>query len=562
MSDLKNVDLKDLEIRGQLAYRAGLSYTRLEGEWYRAHEIFTADKKGWPGDWEGRTILALTLLAQVTHRPPAYLEKIFDRIPEYLNKKGYFGPISEAGIAGEQRLSGHSWYLRGLIENYKWTGDTRVLKLLNNCVENLYLPVTGHYAKYPVNVAQAAKNKVWLLSHLQSKLRTHALTIDTGCAFIALDGVTQAYQLNKEPSLRKMILQMIERYQQLDFLGYNVQTHATLSAVRGIIRFYETEGNKEHLALAEKMFNMYKEEAWTENYANYNWFGRPRWTEACAVVDSFIVATWLWKHTGNATYLEDAHHIYYNALAHAHRASGAMGSERCLGSEYVYLRVTTYEVHWCCTMRGGEAWHKAAEFTMFHNDNQLIFPFYHDLTGTIHFADGDVTLKETTGYPFDGSAKFEVLASSAPGTKTLKFFAPSWTSGSKTKVLVNGKACEAKFSKGFLSIELVLKRGTRIELDLKIGLHTQGRVCKNNTPGYHTYRHGPMILWCDNPEVIRIPRDLELAHEGMGTYKTTYTPGVANPGVVLSPINDPFTLTQPDSVKQVLFAPNRTKSHG
>jgi DUF1680 family protein len=227
----------------------------------------------------------------------------------------------------------------------------------------------------------------------------------------------------------------------------------------------------------------------------------------------------------------------------------------------VFLRVTTYEVHWCCTMRGGEAWHKAYQFALMHDENQIVVPNYHNLTAKVPMRDGSVSVRETTGYPFDGTVKIEVEESSVQGEKTVKLFAPSWTSGAKTRVTVNGKPAKVVFSKGFLTLRMSLRKGDRIEMDLKVGLHTQGRVCKNNTPGYHTFRHGPMILWCDNPEVIRLPRDAELIHEGMARYRSATTPGVANPGVVLTPINDPFTFTQPESIKQVLFAPDRTKSH-
>lgn len=552
---MKSVDLSTLTMRGLLAYRTGLTYSRLEGEWYRPHEIFTADKHGWPGDWEGRTILALTLLAQATHREPAWLEELLQRVPEHLNKKGYFGTVVPKGEANEQQLAGHSWFLRGLIEYYLWKQDDRALKMIQTLINNLYLPTRGLYKIYPINDKEAHATKHWILSHLQSKTKTHAMTIDTGCAFIALDGITQAYELLRTPELKALIYEMIARYRQIDFLGMKVQTHATLSGIRGILRFYEIEHNPQHLQLARRMFDMYKAEAWTEDYGNYNWFCRPRWTELCAIVDSFIVSTWLWKHTANPQYLEDAHHIYFNALAFAHRASGGFGSSRCLGSEYVYLRATTYEVHWCCSMRGGEGWHKAHQFALMSDDRGLTLPFYHNLTATIPFADGHVTVVETTGYPFDGSVKLKVLESTTSAEREIRFFAPSWTNGKKTVVRVNGRAQAATFAKGFLVVRRVLRAGDTIELDLNIGLHTGERVCKNNTPGYHTFRHGPMLLWMDNPEVIRLARDTQFTHLGGGRYQAD---GIF--GVLLTPINDPHVLTQPNCVRQVLFVADRSKT--
>ena len=77
---------------------------------------------------------------------------------------------------------------------------------------------------------------------------------------------------------------------------------------------------------------MYTSEAWTEAYGNYNWFGAPRWTEPCAIIDSFIVTTTLWKLTRDVQYLEDAHHIYFNALCHGNRINGSFGSDICTGA--------------------------------------------------------------------------------------------------------------------------------------------------------------------------------------------------------------------------------------
>ena len=54
---MQALDLNNITLTGELAFRLGRNYSRLEDPMYRAAEIFQADKQGWPGDWEGRTIL-------------------------------------------------------------------------------------------------------------------------------------------------------------------------------------------------------------------------------------------------------------------------------------------------------------------------------------------------------------------------------------------------------------------------------------------------------------------------------------------------------------------------
>ena len=97
---------------GDLGARCALLMGRLEDRIYRPENIFTAEQNGWPGDWEGRTILALTLLSRATGRTASYLREIIARLPEMLNEKGYLGPVMPDGVVDEQQLSGHSWLLR------------------------------------------------------------------------------------------------------------------------------------------------------------------------------------------------------------------------------------------------------------------------------------------------------------------------------------------------------------------------------------------------------------------------------------------------------------------
>lgn len=69
---------------------------------------------GWPGDTEGRTILALVLDAQLTGRAPKYLDEILRRMPSKMNERDYFGPIWTDAV-NEQQLSGMGWVLRYLV---------------------------------------------------------------------------------------------------------------------------------------------------------------------------------------------------------------------------------------------------------------------------------------------------------------------------------------------------------------------------------------------------------------------------------------------------------------
>jgi len=156
-----------INVKGDLAVRSGLNFTRLEGPWYRPEEVFKADSHGWPGDWEGRVILALTLLEQSVHRTSAYLDQIISMLPAHFNEKGYLGPILPEGTFDAQHFGGQSWMLRGLTEYYLYKKDPGTLVMLEGLVRNFLLPAKGSYALYPIAPVRRFDAKTpWILSHL------------------------------------------------------------------------------------------------------------------------------------------------------------------------------------------------------------------------------------------------------------------------------------------------------------------------------------------------------------------------------------------------------------
>ena len=86
---MQALDLNNITLTGELAFRLGRNYSRLEDPMYRASEIFQADKQGWPGDWEGRTILALCLHERISKRKAAFLDEILEALDTQWNERGY-----------------------------------------------------------------------------------------------------------------------------------------------------------------------------------------------------------------------------------------------------------------------------------------------------------------------------------------------------------------------------------------------------------------------------------------------------------------------------------------
>ena len=169
---------------------------------------------------------------------------------------------------------------------------------------------------------------------------------------------------------------MIGEFSKIDFVESNCQTHATLTAARGIFRFYRTTGEKQYLDMAENIFQRYCDKGMTANFANFNWFGKPFWTEPCAIVDSLLLAVQLFHETSKYLYAQLANRIYINAFRRAQRPNGGAGCDSCLCESEKELKVLMYEAFFCCTMRYAEGLLCVYENTLFEENGKKFLLFH------------------------------------------------------------------------------------------------------------------------------------------------------------------------------------------
>ena len=249
----------------------------------------------------------------------------------------------------------------------------------------------------------------------------------------------------------------------------------------------------------------------TENYENYNWFGRfDTWTEPCAIVDSYLLATQLWQATGKSSYLEWAELIYYNAICHTQRENGGFGCDNCPGQaeKTSLLQVKIPEAHWCCTMRGAEGLANAARFSCFENGKDVWLPFYHDAEMDIVLKEkGILSLQEETEYPFGNAVKLTVKKNTA-GKVTLHLPLYSWMGNVKVKL--NGKEIRYKKTDGFALFKRNFNTGDCIEVGMELLEQQLEPLNKHNSlpqAGKRILR-GPLML-CQkgtSKELLPIPQ--------------------------------------------------------
>ena len=298
---------------------------------------------------------------------------------------------------------------------------------------------------------------------------------DIGCAFLALDGLSQAYELLGWPELGELLEEMVEQFATLDLLALSCQTHSTLSALRGILRLYRITrdgitrneiagegiaGEERLLALARTIYATYRREGMTENYANYNWFGRPDWTEPCAVIDSFrrrrgvVDADRGGGLSGRRapTFLQR-----HGPRAATQRAALAATAAPARTTSSWHPRQRSSRLHGAARCAAARGLSRAIQYACMLDGDTVTFPFFHDATLTLRFADGEVTLRESAAYPVEGRVSFEVAQSTAPGVKKMRIYLPEWCDAEQARVTIDGRPVQAVHERGFMEFELAFR---------------------------------------------------------------------------------------------------------
>lgn len=529
--------LSDVTPAGDLRRRAALNFARLHDAPFRFDAMIHANTAAEaPGDWIGRAMLGLSVLGQLLQTEPHYLEEMMARLPSALNARGYIGPIRAAGTADENQVGGHNGLLRGLCEYYLWKRDPRALAVIRSVVTNLMLPTRGLYAAYPdEKLAKLADGKPIGLTVKNDGVWV-GLSTDIGTVFFTLDALTQVYSIDPSPELRALIETMIARYARLDVRKIGAQTHSTLSTLRGIFRWWEeVDPRPELLALVRDRYQLYRAHAETEHYANYNWFGRPEWTEACGVVDSFLLAVQLWRATAESNYLRTAHRIYFNALCYAQRPNGGFGCDLCVGADgrvHLAPHPKIFEAPWCCSMRGAEGLARAAQFNVMTDaDGAVWAPFYFEGDYTLRFANGEIAVRCASEYPYAGRVRWTIVRA-AGGVRRWQFLVPPGVASRNVTLKVGGRAIGLRDAAGFVFADLALAAGDMVTLEFPLALAVEQPATESLPAGYHRFCHGPLVLGAERAEVGNLQADDAFTPLGRGRYQCQRT------GTVLVPMDD------------------------
>jgi hypothetical protein len=301
----------------------------------------------------------------------------------------------------------------------------------------------------------------------------------------------QAHAVTGDARLVPVIEELVDLLMKIDVVAIKAQTHATLSGTRALIRWYETCRDPKLLARAEEIFRIYLEEGCTENFENDNWFGRPEWTEPCAIVDSFLAANQLWQHTGKPEYLETAQWIYFNGIAATQRSNGGFGLNNCTGARGPLLYTQEPEAWWCCTMRGGEGLASAARYSAFTDGEGVWLAVFMNSSLEVHLPAGVLRLEQASEYPFGDSTRVTVGQASA-GECDIRCFAPSFLT--PREVRVNGEAQRWSVDRGFIAVRRAWRAGDVLEFGFERTTGRRPLRNRHSVPGCELLHCGPLLL--------------------------------------------------------------------
>lgn len=247
---------------------------------------------------------------------------------------------------------------------------------MNKIVKNLFLPLRGKIGSYPID--RTAEEKGGVSGEMTEEIDGWMLSSDIGCAFMSIDGLSHVYEITKDEKTKELLDEMIDFYLSIDKLKLKAQTHCTLTSARGMLKMYKNTTEVKYLNGAKDIFELYAfGGGMTKTHQNLNWWCREEsWTEPCAIIDSLMVATELYKFTKKEEYRTLAARIYHNGLATAQRSNGGAGTDTliCEGSPHKYLHPLMYEAKFCCSMRMAEGlWY------INENKNQL----FAEISGSI-----------------------------------------------------------------------------------------------------------------------------------------------------------------------------------
>ena len=255
----------------------------------------------------------------------------------------------------------------------------------------------------------------------------------------------------------------------------------------------------------------------------YDLPNRDTYDETCAAVGNVFFNYRMFLMSGEAKYVDVAEVALYNNV---------LAGVNLEGNKFFYVNVleadgkkpfnhgTAGRAPWfgtaCCPSNMARLIPQISGMTYSHTDDDIYTVFYAGNSTVVPLAAGNIALKQTTEYPFDGKITIEVTPEQEGAEFTMWLRIPTWcgeqfvpgelysyADGNASKVVakVNGKRVRTEIVDGYMPVQRAWSAGDKVELELPMPVRYSvadervvadiNRVC---------ITRGPLVYCAEQPD--------------------------------------------------------------
>jgi len=459
-----------------------------------------------------------------------YIDSVLDIVAAAQEKDGYLytsrtmNPDKPHEWAGPKRWSkvedlSHEFYnlghmIDGAVAHWQATGSTKFLNIARryaDCVVREVGPNKGQACVVPGHqIAEMALAKLYLATGEKKYLDEAKFFLD----YRGKTSVKTEYSQSHQP-----VTEQSEAVGHAVRAGYMYAGMADVAALTGDKAYIDAIDRIWHNIVYKKYYitggvgATASGEAFGKNYELPN---MSAYCETCAAIAQVYLNHRLFLLHGNSKYIDCMERTLYNGVISGMSIDGgAFFYPNPLESMGQHQRQPWFGCA-CCPSNIARFIPSIPGYIYATKDKRLYVNLYNSNTSNISVNGKNVTLEETTNYPWDGNVSITIAKNNA-GTFEMMLRIPGWVKGEAVPsdlysysdnvrlnytVKVNGKTAEGTMKDGYLAINRKWKKGDKIELHFDMEPRT---VRANNLVtadrGRIAIERGPLVYcaeWPDN----------------------------------------------------------------
>lgn len=409
-------------------------------------------------------------------------ESVVRSIVRNQHEDGYLGGLVSENDWKDFSVWNQTFTVYGLVSYCKVTGDEKAADAAEKCINR----IAEHYMSEKDDICEGLNDG------------SQNLTI--------LVAATALYDIRPTDKIKSFIIYIAEKIKKSDNNFFSFDSVLDLRSKKGIenfvillgiIAYGDITGDNSAYDACRKYWNELNEKQIRETgngsiHERWNADGnKPMFidyerepNENCVAVGWFELSRALFNRFKETRYVDAMEKNVYNHLL------GSMNLE-CSDFGYYqpnygikYLDSNTHAMYMCCRYRGYSAISQIP-YSIFDEDDKYITPImYTDCEYT-----SDISIKETTKYPYDGRICFDINGNTE---KKLRLRIPNWCKN--FSVERNGEVINELPSDGYVCVDI--SDGDKITLDLKPEFEINRVKINGKKYAYITY--GCVLLAIDS----------------------------------------------------------------